>query len=41
MVGDLLQVDRSTGKGYLLHELLKANIAYLCKCYKEDSNAKS
>lgn len=41
MVGDLLQVNRSTGKGYLLHELMKANIAYLCKCYKEDGNAKS
>lgn len=37
MFGELNEIDMSTGKGYLLHELVKADIAYLCKCFKEGS----
>lgn len=35
MFGELNEIDRSTSKGYLLHELVKADIAYLCQCFKE------
>ena len=30
---DLQKIDVTTGKGLLLHELIKANIAYIAECY--------